>query len=173
MVFSQNRACQARRVTRLSRPCAIWASNSRIIPVKITGLDGATSTILPSGDALWVFGDSVEGPFTSITTVDLKDKLSNTAAVVPMQRRSGWYQAISISCAANGIRPRQLVPFAAGEDPAKNRVWPMHGVCVGKQVYLFYHRISLIDGVNVFENFQLDGMGYVEGKESTTWCSSA
>jgi Domain of unknown function (DUF4185) len=133
-------------------------------PVKVTGLDGATSTKLPSGDALWVFGDTVEGPFTSIATVDLKDKLSNTAAVVPAQDAADGIKQFQFLTQADGLRPRQIIPFAAGEDPAKNRVWPMHGACAGKYAYLFYHRISLIDGVNVFENFQLDGMGLAKAK---------
>jgi hypothetical protein len=133
-------------------------------PVNVTGLDGATSTKLPSGDALWVFGDTVEGPFTSIATVDLKDKLSNTAAVVPAQDASDGLKQFHFLTQADGPRPRQVIPFAASEDPAKNRVWPMHGACVGQYVYLFYHRISLIDGVNVFENFQLDGMGLARAK---------
>jgi len=51
------------------------------------------------------------------------------------------------------------VPFASDEDPAVNRVWPIHGVAVGPHLYLFYHRISLLKGVDVFTNFQLDGMG--------------
>jgi hypothetical protein len=128
-------------------------------PVNVTGLDGATSTKLPSGDALWVFGDTVEGPFTSIATVDLKDKLSNTGALVPAQDATDGIKQFRFLTQPDGQRPRQIIPFASGEDPAKNRVWPMRGTIADKYVYLFYHRISLIDGVNVFENFQLDGMG--------------
>ena len=32
-------------------------------------------------------------------------------------------------------------------------------MCVGKQIFVFYHRITLLKGVDVFVNFQLDGMG--------------
>src|SRR5262249_9197251 len=69
----------------------------------------------------------------------------------------------------DGKRPRQTIPFATGEDPAKNRVWPMHGACVGDHLYVFYHRISLIDGVSVFDNFQLDGMGLAKAKIGDLW----
>jgi Domain of unknown function (DUF4185) len=133
-------------------------------PVNVTGLDGATSTKLPNGDALWVFGDTVEGPFTSIATVDLKDKLSNTGVLVPAQDAADGIKQFRFLTQPDGKRPRQIIPFAAGEDPAKNRVWPMRGANAGKNLYIFYHRITLIDGVNVFENFQLDGMGLARAK---------
>jgi hypothetical protein len=51
------------------------------------------------------------------------------------------------------------VPFAPDEDPAKRRVWAIHGLCIAEQIYLFYHLITLLKGVDVFVNFQLDGMG--------------
>src|SRR6185312_13033070 len=54
-------------------------------PVKVTGLDGATSAQLSTGDALWMFGDTVEGPFKSIRDLDLSQFCSNTAAIVPRQ----------------------------------------------------------------------------------------
>jgi uncharacterized protein DUF4185 len=127
--------------------------------LNVTGCDGATSIKLPGGDALWVFGDTVEGPFTSIRAVDLKDKLSNTAAIVPSQDASNGIKQFHFLAQADGQRPRQVIPFAADENPAKHRVWPMSGVCVGTHAYVYYHRISLIDGVSVFDNFQLDGMG--------------
>jgi hypothetical protein len=133
-------------------------------PVAVTGLDGATSTKLPSGESLWLFGDTVEGPFTSIRAVDLKDKLSNTAAVVPAQDALVGIKQFQFLTQPDGKRPRQVIPFVVGEDPAKQRVWPMHGACVGDQLYVFYHRISLIDGVSVFDNFQLDGMGLAKAK---------
>src|SRR3954452_6289406 len=56
--------------------------------VGVTGADGATSTVLPSGDSLWVFGDTVEGPFKSIRGLDLTGLRSNTGAVVPKQDAS-------------------------------------------------------------------------------------
>jgi hypothetical protein len=35
----------------------------------------------------------------------------------------------------------------------------MHGTCVGTRIYIFFHRITLLKGVDVFVNFKLDGMG--------------
>jgi hypothetical protein len=127
--------------------------------VGITGMDGATSTLLPSGESLWLFGDTVEGPFESIRKLDLKGLRSSTAAVVPQQDASHGIKQFRFLADETGRRPRQIVPFARDEDPAIHRIWPMHGITVGQHVYLFYHRITLLKGVDVFVNFQLDGMG--------------
>ncbi len=126
-------------------------------------MDGATSLVLPTNETLWVFGDTVEGPFNSIHAVDLGPLRSNTAAVVPLQDASQGIKRFKFLATENGKRPRQVVPFAADEDPAIHRVWAVHGTCVATQVYLFYHRISLLKGVDVFANFQLDGMGIARG----------
>lgn len=56
--------------------------------VNVTGQDAATSTVLPSGEALWLFGDTIEGPFATIRGLALDDKLSNTGAIVPSQDAS-------------------------------------------------------------------------------------
>jgi hypothetical protein len=127
--------------------------------INVTGLDGATSVQLPTGDALWMFGDTVEGPFKSIRDLDLSQLCSNTAAIVPRQDVSRGIKDFHFLVQPDGKRPRQPLPFAPDEDRAVQRVWPIHGVCVGKQVFVFYHRITLLKGVDVFVNFQLDGMG--------------
>jgi hypothetical protein len=127
--------------------------------VGITGMDGATSTLLLSGESLWVFGDTVEGPFESIRKLDLKGLRSSTAAVVRRQDASHGIKQFRFLADETGRRPRQIVPFETDENPAINRIWPMHGIMVGQRVYLFYHRITLLKGVDVFVNFQLDGMG--------------
>jgi hypothetical protein len=128
-------------------------------PVGITGADGATSTVLPSGQSLWVFGDTLEEPFKSIHGVELAGFRSNTAAIVPRQDASHGIKQFRFMKGPDGKRPRQIVPFAPHEDPAVHRIWAIHGVCVRQQIYLFYHRITLLKGVDVFVNFQLDGMG--------------
>ena len=127
--------------------------------VGVTGQDGATSIALPSDEAFWLFGDTIEGPFESIRGLALDDKLSSTAALVPAQDVSEGIKQFRFLTQPDGKRPRQVIPFAAHEDPATQRVWPIHGTCVDNTVYVFYHRISLLPGVDVFENFRLDGMG--------------
>lgn len=127
--------------------------------VGVTGMDGATSIVLPSGESLWVFGDTVEGPFESIRGLDLAPLRSNTAAIVPAQDVTQGIKQLEFLTTPDGKRPRQIVPFTADEDPAVHRVWAVHGACVGRHIYLFYHRITLLKGVDVFANFQIDGMG--------------
>src|SRR4051794_33062003 len=124
--------------------------------VGVTGADGATSTVLPSGDSLWVFGDTVEGPFKSIRGLDLTGLRSNTGAVVPKQDASHGIRNFRFLSDEDAKRPRQIVPFAPDEDPAVNRIWAIHGVAVESHIYLFYHRITLLKGVDVFSSFQLD-----------------
>jgi hypothetical protein len=127
--------------------------------VGVTGADGATSTALPSGDSLWIFGDTVEGPFKSIRGLDLTSLRSNTGAIVPKQDASHGIKNFRFLSEEDAKRPRQIVPFAPDEDPSLNRVWAIHGVSIGTHVYLFYHRITLLKGVDVFSSFRLDGMG--------------
>lgn len=133
-------------------------------PLNVTGLDGATSVKLPTGDALWLFGDTVEGPFETIRGLPLEDKLSNTGALVPPQDANNGIQKFRFLSSSDGKRARQLIPYVEGESPAAQRLWPIHGTCVGDDVYVFYHRISLIPGVDVFDNFKLDGMGVARAK---------
>lgn len=128
-------------------------------PVNVTGQDAATSIQLPTGDALWLFGDTVEGSFETIRGLPLEDKLSNTGALVPPQNVSAGIEKFCFLTSNDGRRARQLIPYVDGESPAAQRLWPIHGTCVGDDIYVFYHRISLIPGVDVFDNFKLDGMG--------------
>ena len=127
--------------------------------VGVTGADGATSLVLPGGKSLWAFGDTVEGPFESIHGLDLAPLRSNAGAIVPQQKASAGIREFEFLATPEGRRPRQLVPFADDEDPAKTRLWAIHGAAVGPHVYLFYHRITLLKGVDVFQNFRLEGMG--------------
>lgn len=132
--------------------------------LRLTGQDCASSIVLPSDEAFWVFGDTIEGPFESIRNLPLDDKLSNTAAIVPRQDVSEGIKRYQFLTQPDGKRARQVVPFVDDETPAAQRIWPIHGLCHGDQIYLFYHRISLIPGVDVFENFNLDGMGIARAK---------
>ena len=85
--------------------------------VGVTGADGATGTVLPSGDALWIFGDTVEGPFKSIRGLDLTKLRSNTGAIVPKQDPSHGLRNFRFLADESAARPRQVVPFA----PTKTR----------------------------------------------------
>ncbi len=130
----------------------------------ITGQDGATSIPLPAGGALWLFGDTIEGEFRSIRGLSLADKLPNTAAVVPAQRARQGLTPFNFLTTTDSQRPREVIPFHSDESRAKERLWPMHGTCVGEHIFVFYHRISLLPGVDVFENFKLEGMGLARAR---------
>ncbi len=148
----------------------LLGSQFRDNPMNLTGQDGATSVMLPAGGSLWLFGDTIEGPFQTIRGLPLKDKLSNTGALVPSQDVRNGIQSFRFLTEGDGKRARQLIPYIDGESPAAQRLWPIHGTCVGEDIYVFYHRISLIPGVDVFDNFKLDGMGIARAKiESMTF----
>lgn len=127
--------------------------------VGVTGADGATSIPLSAANSLWIFGDTVEGPFKTIRNLDLTKLRSNTAALVPRQDASHGIKDFRFLSDATGKRPRQIVPFDPNENPSQTRIWAVHGITSGDDIYLFYHRITLLKGVDVFVNFQLNGMG--------------
>jgi hypothetical protein len=151
---------ESSRVAKVRRLGSQFRNNS----VNISGQDAATSIVLPSDNALWLFGDTVEGPFETIRGLPLEDKLSNTGAVVPQQDTAEGIQRFYFITSKDSKRARQLIPYVDGESPKAQRLWPIHGTCIGDQIYVYYHRISLIDGVDVFDNFKLDGMGIARAK---------
>lgn len=132
--------------------------------VNITGQDGATSCRLPDGDSLWLFGDSVEGPFESIRHHDLTEVLSNTASIVPKQDYSEGIKKYRYLTEPGGERARQVIKFDATEDRSRHRLWPIHSTCVGKSIYAFYHKITMDPKRDVFETFELNGMGIARAK---------
>ena len=127
--------------------------------VNITGQDGITSVVLPDGNTFWVFGDTIEGPFETIRNHPLVDVLSNTGAMVPLQDLSQGVKQFQHLKSADGRRPRQLIHFLPYESKATHRLWAIHGVCLGEQLYLFYHKITMDTELDVFEAFELNGMG--------------
>jgi len=133
-------------------------------PLHITGQDGATSTLLPNGASFWMFGDTIEGPFESIRNYDLSEVLSNTASIVPVQGVSQGICDFGYLTSTDGQRARQVIEFDADEDRTRHRLWPMHSVCVGAHIYAFYHKITMKPGVDVFESFDLNGMGIAKAR---------
>ena len=132
--------------------------------LRITGQDGATSTQLPNGDAFWMFGDTIEGPFETIRNHDLTEVLSNTASIVPAQDVSKGIQQFDYLKSVDGKRPRQVIQFDTAEDKAKHRLWPIHSVSVNDTIYAFYHKITMDPDVDVFETFELNGMGIARAR---------
>ena len=133
-------------------------------PVNITGQDAATSVVLPDGKTFWIFGDTIEGPFDSIRHYDLTKVLSNTAAIVPRHEVSQGIKRFSYLMSDENKRARQFIEFGPDEDPAKHRLWAIHGVCVGEFLYIYYHKITMVPEKDVFEDFKLDGMGIARAR---------
>jgi hypothetical protein len=132
--------------------------------LRITGQDGATSTRLPDGDAFWMFGDTIEGPFETIRNHDLTEVLSNTASVVPAQDVMQGIRQFEYLKSADQKRPRQVIEFSADENKATQRLWPIHSICVHNTIYAFYHKITMDPQVDVFETFELNGMGIARAR---------
>jgi hypothetical protein len=133
-------------------------------PVGISGHDCASSIQLPSGESLWIFGDTVEGTFESMHDANIRIIGSNTAAIVPPQDVSLGISSFRYLTQSNGNRPREIVPVSSEENSAKQRIWPIHGACVEGVVYLFYHRITILEGADPLANFQLNGMGIAKAR---------
>lgn len=133
-------------------------------PINITGQDAATSVVLPGNETFWIFGDTIEGPFKSIRYHDLSTSLSNTAAIVPKQDVSQGIHQYRYLKQAGSERARQFVEYLPDEDPAKHRLWAVHGVCVGELLYVYYHKITMHSNVDVFEEFEPNGMGIARAR---------
>lgn len=125
----------------------------------ITGQDAVSSVALSDGSTFWIFGDTVEGPFESIRGFELTEVLSNTGALVPQQDLSQGVRRFEYLTDDEGTRARQLIEFIPPEHRARQRLWAIHGAQVGDQLYLFHHRITMDPTLDVFDTFQLDGMG--------------
>lgn len=127
--------------------------------VDITGQDAVTSVDLGDGTTFWIFGDTIEGPFDSIRGFELTEVLSNTGAIVPLQDLSEGVREFRYLTEPGGARARQLIAFEPPEHKSTQRLWAIHGAQVGESLYLYYHRITMDPEVDVFESFELNGMG--------------
>lgn len=156
-------AAQAPADTKLVAAVRDLGIQFRDNPVNITGQDVAASIPLDAQRSLWIFGDTVEGEFATIRNHDLTNVLSSTAAFVPQQDVSSGIKNFAYLTDDHG-RPRQLIRFEEDEDKSRHRLWPVHGIRIDQQVYLFYHKITMDPEVDVFENFALNGMGIARGK---------
>ncbi|MEM8681749.1 MAG: DUF4185 domain-containing protein, partial [Planctomycetota bacterium] len=133
--------------------------------VNITGQDAATSIVLPDGKrSFWIFGDTIEGPFPdSLHNIDLTGVLSNTGSIIPHQDAADGLQDYQYITDGSG-RARQLIKHHDDENPTLERLWGIHGACVGDELYLYYHKITIKPDTSVFVDFELNGMGIAKAK---------
>ena len=132
--------------------------------VNVTGQDAATSIVLASDGALMAIRRHSGRALRIHPRLTTRRQAFKHRRFVPPQDTSKGIQRFVFITSDDGQRARQLISYVEGEAPAAQRLWPIHGTCVGDQTYVFYHRISLIPGVDVFDNFKLDGMGIARGK---------
>lgn len=133
--------------------------------VNISGQDAVTSVELPGDDTFWTFGDTLEGAFETVRYLSLTDVLSNTGAIVPKQDISDGIKDFAYLTEPDGRRARQLIRFEPPEHKSTQRLWAIHGTHQGGHLYLYYHRITMDQKLDVFETFQLDGMGIAKADE--------
>ena len=127
--------------------------------VDISGQDAVTSVELPNDETFWIFGDTLEGPFETVRYLSLTEVLSNTGAIVPKQDISDGIKEFTYLTEPDGKRARQLIAFEPPEHKSTQRLWAIHGTHQDGALYLYYHRITMDQKLDVFETFQLDGMG--------------
>gem|GEM_PF-3149443 len=127
--------------------------------VNISGQDAVTSIELPADETFWIFGDTLEGPFETVRHLPLTEVLSNTGAIVPLQDISQGIKQFNYLTEPGGNRARQLIAFEPPEHKSTQRLWAIHGTYQNDHLYLYYHRITMDQKLDVFETFQLDGMG--------------
>lgn len=149
-------------------------------PHRMVGQDGAYSIPLGDGTALWFFGDTLVGerPAESLWFVfgepiggrdmtghgPFEAMITNTGLVLPDQRvESGLKDYRYLLDADGGLR--KLVPSLAPEVPHRDRIWCLHGVALGAQVYLYYIRVRMHEeGGDPFPvGFDLEGSGLAVG----------
>lgn len=134
--------------------------------VDISGQDAATSVELPDDKTFWIFGDTLTGPFDTVRNLPLTEVLSNTGAIVPKQDISDGIREFTYRADPDGKRARQLIQFEPPEHKSTQRLWAIHGTYQRGHLYLYYHRITMDQKLDVFETFQLDGMGIAKADEN-------
>lgn len=134
--------------------------------VNINGQDAVTSVELPGGETFWIFGDTLEGPFETVRYFNLTEVLSNTGAIVPLQDISDGITDFTYLTEPDGKRARQLIAFEPPEHKSTQRLWAIHGTHQNGHLYLYYHRITMDQKLDVFEFFELDGMGIARADEA-------
>ena len=127
--------------------------------INISGQDAVTSVELPGDETFWIFGDTLEGPFETVRYLSLMEVLSNTGAIVPLQDISDGIKDFTYLTGPDGRRARQMIAFEPPEHKSTQRLWAIHGTHQNGSLYLYCHRITMDQKLDVFETFQLDGMG--------------
>lgn len=90
--------------------------------------------------------------------MSLTEVLSNTGAIVPKQDISEGIKEFTYLTDETGERAREMIKFEPPEHKSTQRLWAIHGTHQNGHLYLYYHRITMDQKLDVFETFQLDGI---------------
>lgn len=147
-------------------------------PHRMVGQDGAFTIPLRNG-LLWFFGDTLIGRrrddeslwYPDGTAVGPRD-MSGKAGIEKMLNNTGLIS--HDSSAANGIRDykyivdrhdqiKALIPLQPEEDPDRHRIWCLHGVELGGNLYLYFIKVETIAEGIFPVNFKIIGSGLAAG----------
>jgi hypothetical protein len=124
--------------------------------VDVIGHDVAVSVELPTGDVLFLFGDTWIGGVEQGRRV-IGDQRTATAAILPAGAKI-CDAPLQYLLDSSG-QPRQLIPLRPGDDPHMIAHWPVDAYVYGDQVWLLYRRINR--GTSVDElAFEVEGTGF-------------
>lgn len=133
---------------------SLW--NESHARASIISQDGGESFTVPGG-AIWAFGDTFKGSRSADGTPHFAGGAISCAIAFLGEHARSYPPAFNYLVSSNGgaISPFEFLP---GERPTERyRIWPLGGIHVNGQCYLFY---SLIE---VFGNGQWDFRGVASG----------
>ncbi len=104
---------------------------------KVIGQDGAYSVSLKKG-SLWLFGDTFFGIFNADRSFNYKGAVHNNAFYTEDIEATDGIAGIEYKKDADGFAT-YLLNNVESENPKKIKLWPGHGIQIGKKIYLFFH----------------------------------
>lgn len=152
-------------------------------PHRMVGQDGAYSIPLADGTALWYFGDTLVGarvPGESLWFPGGKPlgpgDMSGHGSIERLYTNTGLL--LRDTTGRDGLNQfaylqddngdlRQLVHRIPGEHPDQVRVWCLHGVEVGADIFLFYQNVRMLATGPMPVNFEILGSGLARGNRHT------
>ena len=133
---------------------SLW--NESHARASIISQDGGESFTVPGG-AIWAFGDTFKGSRSADGTPHFAGGAISCAIAFLGEKARSYPPAFDYLVSSNGsaVSPFE---FLTDERPTERyRIWPLGGICVSNQCYLFY---SLIE---IFGNGQWDFRGVASG----------
>jgi len=126
----------------------------------IIGQDGASSSFLPDGNVMWIFGDTVLN-----CTIDGCgwgwSMVTNSAMILQMENGT----VIDAFYPSDSGFARQIVPYETTEEQSLFGIWPGAGILVGQQSYLYWEVVNRGNGPWGFSHYAY-GKGKAVGTDN-------